>query len=673
MSEQFHSDSIKEIQNFRRILSSMRVRFAPETQPVKRAALEEIVKNVLFAYANSTGKTVGEIQALLADECSMPGLGETQLYETLLHLEKAGEIQERRADTKSRYCLEEAVASAIGNRRAQSEAQLDEIVGHLFVNAPNGSALYKEPFIQSVCLIFAELAEESAALVLGEQLGAGKAPADPLEAAIQTVAEHFPDANKEFLEAGLRDFFRERDPRYSTFQLALAQNYFVVKTLGVDPDGSALSREIFENAVFYLDTNVIIGSLAPSQGRKESVQAVVDACRAAGARFTVCQITLDELRAVQARRREDRAELEGYVPAGIDIKGVTKSGRRQVVAPPLEFDDSFLRIQDLSGSVNETFEADRADDQWFDQARDEGWVQELTEAIRARTVTKGKRQVLHDVLLLGWANRQRLEFGEKAFVLTADRSLPSVSPPKSTERIAITHTALLQWAAPVLGRSEENFAVAFAELTRARLLPQSQMLSLNDFRVFRELHISTGALPAEDVEGCIRYLRRAAPTLDPRNPRDIQELARHVSGFFADPSRKYLREISQLKSELNTADSQKAAAIEAERSNFEKATGEVQRLKKEHQAYVKKLKRRADENKASFRLIVVTSIALGVVAVVALAAASLQSGMESIFVKISAAWPFMLGLGVLVWVVGAWVFVGRKGLRILRLKLPYQR
>ena len=580
------------------------------------------------------------------------------------------------------------MATAIGDLRAQSETQLEEIVESLFANAPNGSAPYKEPFIQSVCLIFAELAEESAALVLGEQ--SGEADPDLLDTAIRTVGEHFPDEDKELLGDGLRDFFQEPDPRYSTLQLALAQNYFVVKALGVDPDGSALSREIFEDAVFYLDTNVIIGSLAPSQGRKESAEAVVDACRAAGARFAVCQVTMDELRAVQAGRREDHEELEAYVPAGIDIKGVTKSGRRRVVTPPLEFDDSFLGIQDLPGSISDFFEADRADDQWFDQVRDSSWVRELTQQILAKAPYKREPQGLHDALLLGWANRQRREFDEKAFALTTDRSLPSVSPPESTGRIAITHTALLQWAAPVLGRSEENFAVAFAELTRARLLPQSQLLGLNDFRVFRELHVSSGDLPAEDVVGCIRYLRKAAPELDPRDPRDIQELARHVSGYFADPGRKYVQEISRLERELTTAESQTAAAVEAERSKFAKAAGEVDRLKDEREVHLREtearerlvadqfsdyksaVERREAVRKAGLRLVAAWLSAVSVVVVVGVVA-GLQSGTDSVFDKVSAAWPLMLGLGGGAWIAATWVFVGPERLELLGIKLPFQR
>ena len=690
MSEQCRSESIAKIQGFRQSLSSMRVRFAPEIQPVKRTALEEIVKNVLFAHGNSTGKTVEEIQSLLATECSMPSLSEPQLYETLLQLLEAGEVLERRAGGEIRYYLEDAVASAIGDLRAQSETQLEEIVESLFTNAPNGSAPYKEPFIQSVCLIFAELAEESAALVLGEQSGAGEADPDLLDTAIRTVGEHFADMDKELLGDGLRDFFQEPDPRYSTLQLALAQNYFVVKALGVDPDGSALSREIFEDAVFYLDTNVIIGSLAPSQGRKESVKAVVDACRSAGARFAVCQVTMDELRAVQARRREDRGELEAYVPAGIDIKGVTKSGLRRVVTPPLEFDDSFLGIQDLPGSVSEFFEADRVDDQWFDEVRVRGWVRELVQQIRANAPYKRESQGLHDALLLGWADRQRRKFGEKAFALTTDRSLPSVSPPESTGRIAITHTALLQWAAPVLGRSEENFAVAFAELTRARLLPQSQLLDLNDFRVFRELHVSSGDLPAGDVVGCIRYLRKAAPALDPRDPRDIQELARHVSGYFADPGRKYVQEISRLELELTTAESQKAAVVEAERSKLEKVAREVALLKSEHEVHLREVEARESQLASEFsefkstverreamrgagrRLGAAWLLAFSVVVVVGIVA-GLQPGTDSVFGKVSAAWPFMVGLGGGVGIAVTWLFVGPARLELLGIKLPFQR
>ena len=92
--------------------------------------------------------------------------------------------------------------------------------------------------------------------------------------------------------------------------------------------------------------------------------------------------------------------------------------------------------------------------------------------------------------------------------------------------------------------------------------------------------------------GCIRYLRKAAPELNPRDPRDILELARHVFGYFADPGRKYVQEISRLERELDTAESQKAAAVEAERSKLEKAAGEVDRLKDEHEVHLRETEAR---------------------------------------------------------------------------------
>ena len=167
------------------------------------------------------------------------------------------------------------------------------------------------------------------------------------------------------------------------------------------------------------------------------------------------------------------------------------------------------------------------DVQWFDRVRDKGWVRELTQQIRTKAPSKGESQGLHDALLLGWTSRQRRKFDEKAFVLTIDRSLPSVFPPESAGQIAITHTALLQWSAPVLGRSEENFAVAFAELTRARLLPQGLsclVLTSSGFSVSCMFRPPT--CRQRTLWGASRYLRKAAPELNPRDPRDDSRIGK---------------------------------------------------------------------------------------------------------------------------------------------------
>ena len=65
-------------------------------------------------------------------------------------------------------------------------------------------------------------------------------------------------------------------------------------------------------------------------------------------------------------------------------------------------------------------------------------------------------------------------------------------------------------------------------------------------------------------------------------------------------------------------------------------------------------------------------LALSVVVVVGVVAGR-QSGADSVFEKVSAAWPFMLGLGSGVGAVLTWLVVGPRRLRLLGMKLPFQR
>jgi hypothetical protein len=73
---------------------------------------------------------------------------------------------------------------------------------------------------------------------------------------------------------------------------------------------------------------------------------------------------------------------------------------------------------------------------------------------------------------------------------------------------------------------------------------------LQDFIIFAALEMECKELPAEDVEGCIRYLKTNAADLDPTNPEDREKLSLEVSRFFADPSRKHHQEVRRLESEV---------------------------------------------------------------------------------------------------------------------------
>jgi len=85
-------------------------------------------------------------------------------------------------------------------------------------------------------------------------------------------------------------------------------------------------------------------------------------------------------------------------------------------------------------------------------------------------------------------------------------------------------------------------------------LPKESFFDLRDFLVFSELEMSCKELPADDVEECIRYLKLNAPNLDPTKAEDREKISHEVSKFFADPSRKYKKELLRLKSEIEKRD-----------------------------------------------------------------------------------------------------------------------
>jgi ribosomal protein L44E len=91
--------------------------------------------------------------------------------------------------------------------------------------------------------------------------------------------------------------------------------------------------------------------------------------------------------------------------------------------------------------------------------------------------------------------------------------------------------------------------------------------------------MSCKELPAEDVEGCISYMKLNVPFLNPSKAEDREKLAYEVTKFFADPGRKYNREISRLEAEKEGMKSE----MEDIRREYERKLGDIGKKIKEQQ------------------------------------------------------------------------------------------
>jgi hypothetical protein len=186
-------------------------------------------------------------------------------------------------------------------------------------------------------------------------------------------------------------------------------------------------------------------------------------------------------------------------------------------------------------------------------------------------------------------------------------------------------------------------------MIKYRLLPQERIFDLEDFLIFDEMNMSCKELPAEDVEGCVRYIKANAPMLDPSNSADREKLAYEVSKFFADPGRKYKQEIERLESEN--------VKIKQEyEENLKDRNREIEELKE-------RTKKESLRRSAWFRVGITATIFLLLEGLV-IFLASLYGAGPNFFQKVVNSWPF-LGIPVVLAIPIGWFIIGKERLKNL--------
>jgi len=566
--------SAADILRKRSLLFSFRMRFSPQTQPVRQAAIDKILEQSLVLADYEVGWSVNDIQEQVGVwfRGGRPAITRLDIEDSLGRLTRVDRALAIPGGQETRYKLSDQALQEVGQLREEAETRFQGVVGRLFENAPGGDAAYAAPFLECLCVIFSELTE-AYVRVLKEEITRDdllRLPSVPR--ALREVNAKHEGIETEALEQGVLRFFRESCPEHDAIKWNMAQNYYVVKALGVDPSGYLLSRELFGNAVFYLDTNVIIDALEPRAQFHRSFQALSGACKALGIELAVCQISLEELERVVDHYRDLIGKVARQIPTETlpKVRGAFFEVYREAEASrgAADLDQLFAAFARPGERLRASYGVEVVDDPWFAQGEDEPETSELLAQVREerharKQRAKGARSGLHDALLLRWVQLERERSPRGTWLLTLDTSLPGLPSPHQGARprpLAITLDVLLQWIAAIAPADDgqAELAAVFSEAVKYRLLPQESFFELRDFLVFAEMELSCKELPAQDVEECIRYLKQVAPTLDPSLPADREKMAHEVSRFFADPGRKYKREVQRLEAQLEDLQAQRA-------------------------------------------------------------------------------------------------------------------
>ncbi len=650
-------NEIDEIVKKRCILLTTRLRFSPEIQPVKEAAMDKIIEQILLSADGEKGVCLRDMEEVFAFGSGVDGIRGAILQASIKRLIAEGRIDEIGKEKPRRYRLTKEARNEQGELWKEAQRRFGAVVERLFENAREGTSVYTEPFLRLLCIVFSQLGEEYVRVITGNVKREDFLSSPSLSSALGKIKEEFGSIDHSLFERATRTFFREIDPAYDLIKWNLTQNYYIAKAIGLDPVGLSLSEDVFEDAVFYLDTNIIISALEERDINHGTSIALSKACKQLSVRNRVCRISLEEMASWVDHQRQVLEEVEDQIPdelaANVGSIFYQIYHEKKKKQGTVSLDEVFSSFKSPADDLRSIFGMELEDDLWFDDMRDKPQTKRLSEGLKLKYDEshfrgKTKHAALHDALILLRIQKTREENHSNVWLITSDTSLPGPLPGiQGSHSCAITLDAFLQWVSPVISEENEysDFTTIFAEMIRNRLFPPENIISLGYFRVFSAIGMECKNLPPEDVRKCIEAIVTNAPKLDPSDPADREKLASKMKVFFADPSRKYKRELDRRDSqiiELNT---------------------EVTKLRNEFSEYKKETEKESLKRSAKFRLGITIFIFFLLEGIVIYSAGVYAEG-KNIFQKLLASWPFLSAVPPITILIGC-LCIGKKRLRCL--------
>jgi len=555
-------NTIEAIIRKRCILQTTRIRFSPEVQPVKEAAMDKVIEQILSSADRKEGICLRDMEEIFVSGSGVDTISVSIMQASLRRLIAKGRVMLTQEGEPKRYRLTKEARNELRNIRQQAQRHFSSVVGKLFRNAKGGVSIYSEPFLGFLCIIFSQLGEEYVRVITGDIRKENFLSSPSFPSALEKIEKEYTSIDHSVFEHAAISFFREPDPEYDLVKWNLAQNYYIAKAIGLDPAGFSLSQEVFKGAVFYLDTNIIISVLEARDRNHRSSLALSRAFKQLKTKTRLCKISLGELKNWINYQRELIERVKDQVPdelaANVDSIFYRIYHEKKKTTKTVNLDEVFASFKSPVDSLQRIFDMELEDDPWFDEVGSEPETVRLSQVLRTRYNelhhrTKWESAALHDAILLLWLQKLRKEVHNNIWLITLDKSLPGPLPGiTNSHSLAITLDAFLQWVSPVVVQEDiySDFTAIFAEMIKHRLFPPDEILSLGHFRVLSEMGMECKNLPAEDVKKCVRSISVKAPMLDPTNPADREKLADEIKRFLADPSRKYRQELERLESEL---------------------------------------------------------------------------------------------------------------------------
>ncbi len=616
----------------RDLLLAIRLEFSLQLEHHRQEALSRIVEGILELADPGQGFAFDEILASFSEASRGAQLRPEVVQGTIEELVDNGRVIAMPVESSERrFVLAPRVEQETHESYVRAERDLQRVAESLFSRR---AGRYREALLQALSYIFASIGADSVRLLRNEAQPQEVIDGSSLEDCVSSACAESDDVDRTVLRDGVQLFLEDQhDPAYLDLKWRMAQNYFIAKVLGADPEGRFLNRQMFEGADLFLDTNILVGLLEPRDPMNSQIRAVIEANENLnlGMRLKIIEPTLNELSTWVEYQRWLLERTLDKVPGEL-VKRV--SSLFVQIAAQMKQDRGSYNLDDVLASFSQPEETLRqfgvvVDEEYQTWLENDQATENFANRLRVRTERRGPaktaKAAMHDaVLLRSVEERRRADPERPAWVLTNDRSLPGAVSTDTFQNVASTPEAMIQWLG-VLGPTDEapvSFKEAFAKMVAERVLPRERLFELEDFLIFEELNIDTAVLATADVEAAIEELRFRAPGVSPTDPHGRAEPAYIVSRFVAGPTRTHRETVHALEEEKRHAETLAARVSSLESALQEKAASDTR-----SKARVEEL---GNENKTLRERF--GTLAIGAVAmVVFLAVESVAAGLVFLF------------------------------------------
>ena len=491
------------VEEKRQILYAALLRYAPEAGSLRERALARLVLVALLESSHSQPIRVGKIRALTCVEPRSPGLRTDVIQDTLARLISRNKVEHALFRTKHAYYLTDTGRKDI-DEAADSAARLFEPV--LARMLQDTSVLCNEREGAIVCRTFisecfARFGQQIAKSVTGELTKDKLVDAVDVQGAFQAAISSvsLSDEAIQSLEA--------RCIRY------------VAQLLGLNAyEFNPIADDAFREAVFYIDTNVLVGRLLSDEVAR-LFDELVRICKALGVDLRVSRATINETRWVAAGRLEGLEKVLATVPSELvrrtrdDFLDAFLEARRdspEVTAETFlaRFDEIPSLLEKLGIKLYDSTAEEIIGDR--DVARECETINQA--ALKTRGWGKSNWVCLHDVChyLLIQDERRR---GRKAWFLTRDKTLIQATANLGGGQLPFCFllAGFLQSVSPFLEAPDAQHSLVglFSAVLAGEIedLSGESLFNLSELKIISELHTDVLSTPVDQLVPAFDYVK----------------------------------------------------------------------------------------------------------------------------------------------------------------------